>query len=61
MFHYGSAGHHRGSYRMGPKSFLLPGLAGVYAHIRVAEQQQIRKFAEDPDSVDQITTSQPGE
>ena len=61
VFHYRKAGHHRGGYRIGPRSFLLLGIAGAYAPIRVAEEQQLRELAEDPNSVEQITTSQPGE
>ena len=61
VFHYRKAGHHRGGHRIGPSSFLLLGIAGAYAPIRVAEQQQLRKLAADPNSVEQITASQPGE
>ena len=61
VFHYRSAGHHRGGYRIGKSEFLMLGIAGAYAPVGVAEQQHLRKLVEDPNSVEQITMSQPGE
>ena len=61
VFQYRQAGHHRGGYQIGPNAFLLLGRAGAYAPLRVAEQPQLQKLAVEPDSVEQITASQPGE
>ena len=61
VFDFRKAGQQRGGHRMGPSTFLLLGIDGAYAPIRVADQQQLRELASDPNSVEQITASQPGE